>query len=245
MLAVSVAGPQGWLLLTTEGEPEKDDAVRKWYASGTSGAGRNTSRRSSGRRRSAGRRRPSKVPRLRRRLPGSPTHGAGQARRPRRRRRNRSVSTSPNEAWSGRPPENLDVRTFVVDVGQFAGFTPAVARDRSGRATATSGLTFYQALRNNDMLKDSTMGGVCAVPFFAGCRPLGAPRIASAARRQIRKGRAGGRMRNKNGIRSNAARRTRGEPGRGAGTPGAAWGGICENGVLGAADSQFSAPESG
>ena len=83
----------------------------------------------------------------------------------------------------------------------------------------------------------------CAVPFFAGCRPLGAPRIASAARRQIRKGRAGGRMRNKNGICSNTARRTRGEPGRDAGTPGAAWGGICENGVLGVADSQFSVPE--
>ena len=28
---------------------------------------------------------------------------------------------------------------------------------RSGKATATP--TFYQALRNNDMLKDSTMGG--------------------------------------------------------------------------------------
>ena len=71
-------------------------------------------------------------------------------------------------------------------------------------------------------------GGVCAVPFFGDCRPLGAPRIASAARRQIRKGRAGGRMRNKNGICCDAERRTRGEPGRGAGTRGAAWGGICE-----------------
>ena len=81
------------------------------------------------------------------------------------------------------------------------------------------------------------------MPFFAGCRPLGAPRIASAARRRIRKGRAGRRMRNKKGIRSDAARRTRGEPGRGAGTLGAAWGGISENGVLGAADSQFSVPE--
>ena len=31
---------------------------------------------------------------------------------------------------------------------------------------------------------------VCAVPFFAGCRPLGAPRTAPAGRRQTRKGRA-------------------------------------------------------
>lgn len=33
MLAASVAGPQGldWLLLATEGEPGKDDAVRIWY----------------------------------------------------------------------------------------------------------------------------------------------------------------------------------------------------------------------
>ena len=36
--------------------------------------------------------------------------------------------------------------------------------------------------------------------FFADCHPLGAPRIAPAARRRIRKGRAGGRMRNKNGV---------------------------------------------
>ena len=84
--------------------------------------------------------------------------------------------------------------------------------------------------------------GVCAAPFFAGCRPLGAPRIASAARRQIRKGRAGGRMRNKNGICSDAVWRTQGEPGRGAGTRGAAWGGICENGVLGVENSRFSVP---
>ena len=81
------------------------------------------------------------------------------------------------------------------------------------------------------------------MPFFVGCRPLDAPRIAPAARRRIRKGRAGGRMRNKNGIRSDAARRTRGEPGRGAGTRGAAWDGICENGVPGVENSRFSVPE--
>ena len=49
------------------------------------------------------------------------------------------------------PPENLDVRTFVVDVGRLAGFipTPAVARgpSRSGRATSTSGLTFKSTRR--------------------------------------------------------------------------------------------------
>ena len=58
------------------------------------------------------------------------------------------------------PPENLDVWTFVVDVGRLAGFASRCPEpSRSGKATATSRPTFYQALRNNDMLKDLTMGG--------------------------------------------------------------------------------------
>ena len=58
------------------------------------------------------------------------------------------------------PPENLDVRTFVVDVGRLAGFASRCpGPSRLGKATATSRPTFYQALRNNDMLKDSTIGG--------------------------------------------------------------------------------------
>ena len=56
-------------------------------------------------------------------------------------------------AGSGAPPENLDVRTFVVDVGWLSGFrsTPAVARDRSGYVKARDRI--HQG-RNDDMLKD-------------------------------------------------------------------------------------------
>ena len=38
------------------------------------------------------------------------------------------------------------------------------------------------------------------MPFFVGCRPLYALRVAPAARRQARKGRPDGRLRNENGL---------------------------------------------
>ena len=52
-------------------------------------------------------------------------------------------------------PENLDVRTFVVDMGRLAGFipTPAVVRNRLAGLRQAYART-YQTLRN----KDSTMG---------------------------------------------------------------------------------------
>ena len=64
------------------------------------------------------------------------------------------------------PPENLDVRTFVVDVGRLAGFIPSRRQPLPGTVKIWQGYGYlrayaqiYQALRNNDMLKDSTMGG--------------------------------------------------------------------------------------
>ena len=63
------------------------------------------------------------------------------------------------------PPENLDVRTFVVDVGRLAGFIPSRRQPLPGTVKIWQGYGYlkayvqiYQALRNNDMLKDSTMG---------------------------------------------------------------------------------------
>ena len=115
-----------------------------------------------GRRRSAvrRRRRPSKVPRLRRhhRLPGPPTHGAGQARRPRRRgrrrRRNRGALSRPRrtrhgqEQGAARKPRRPDLRGRRRTArGLHPLQTPAVAQDRSGRATATSELTFKSTKR--------------------------------------------------------------------------------------------------
>lgn len=88
----------------------------------------------------------------------------------------------------------------------------------------------------------------CAI--FAGCRPLGTPRIAPAARRQGRKGYAGGRIRSKSGISgcqascnklgaSQAMVRTQAiSRGREV-----AWGGISENGVLGVENYPLSTPK--
>ena len=90
MLAVSVAGPQGldWLLLATEGEPGKDDAVRKWYERRwteyfkalKSGMGVEDRQDADDLRKCLARHY---------RMPGPPTHGAEQARRPGRRSRGR------------------------------------------------------------------------------------------------------------------------------------------------------------
>ena len=55
------------------------------------------------------------------------------------------------------PSENLDVRTFVAALHLDASRCPGPSG--SGKAAATSRPAFNQALRNNDTLKDSTMGG--------------------------------------------------------------------------------------
>ena len=64
------------------------------------------------------------------------------------------------------PPENLDVRTFVVDVGRLAGFIsskrqplPGTIKIGQGYGYLKSYTSTYQVLRDSDMLKmDSTMG---------------------------------------------------------------------------------------
>ena len=64
------------------------------------------------------------------------------------------------------PTENLDVWTFVVDVARLAGFIasklqplPGNIRIWQGHGHLKTYVHIYQMLRNNDMLKDSTMGG--------------------------------------------------------------------------------------
>ena len=59
------------------------------------------------------------------------------------------------------PPENLDVRTFVVDIGRLAGFIPSKRQPLPGTIKIWQGYGYlkayariYRALRN----KDSTMG---------------------------------------------------------------------------------------
>ncbi len=159
MLAVSVAGPQGldWLLLTTEGKPEKDDAVRvvKWYERRwteyfkalKSGMGIED-------------RRFDDADDLRKCLAFDAITACRvfDFQRMARDRPDAPAAEVADEdeiavlylaergmVKSRPPPENLDVRTFVVDVGRLAGFipTPALARDH------LAGLRLPQGLRSN------------------------------------------------------------------------------------------------
>ena len=182
MLAVSVAGPQGldWLLLTTEGEPEKDDAVRivKWYERRwtieeyfkalKSGMGVED-------------RQFDDADDLRKCLAFDAITACRVLQRMARDRPDAPADEVADEdeiavlyldlaergmVKSRVPPENLDVRTFVVDVGRLAGFIPSKRQPLPGTIKIWQGYGYlrayvqiYQALRNNDMLKDSTMGG--------------------------------------------------------------------------------------
>ena len=122
MLAVSVAGPQGWLLLATEGELEKDDAVRKWYErrwteyfkalKWASKTGRTpTTFESASHAITACR----VLQRMARNKPDAPAAEVADE--------DEIVVLDLAERGMVRaPPENLDVRTFVVDVGRLAGF---------------------------------------------------------------------------------------------------------------------------
>ena len=64
------------------------------------------------------------------------------------------------------PPENLDARTFVLDVARLAGFhaskrqpLPGTIKIWQGYGYLKSYTSTYQVLRDSDMLKtDSTMG---------------------------------------------------------------------------------------
>ena len=56
------------------------------------------------------------------------------------------------------PPENLDVQTFVVDVGRLAGFISSKRQPLPGKIWQGYGylnVQIYPALRTNDMLKES------------------------------------------------------------------------------------------
>ena len=56
------------------------------------------------------------------------------------------------------PPENLDIQTFVVDVGRLAGFISSKRQPLPGKIWQGYGylnVQIYPALRTNDMLKES------------------------------------------------------------------------------------------
>ena len=58
-------------------------------------------------------------------------------------------------------PENLDVRTFVVDVGRLAGFISFKRQPLPGTAWRGCGylnVRIYRTLRNDDMHRDAIMG---------------------------------------------------------------------------------------
>ena len=138
MLAVSVTGPQGWLLLATEGEPEKDNAVRKWYerrwteyfkalkwASKTGSSTTPTTFESASHAITACR--VFDLQRMARNRPDAPAAEVADE--------DEIVVLDLAERGMVRaPPENLDVQTFVVDVGRLGGFTSAVARGRQDLA---------------------------------------------------------------------------------------------------------------
>ena len=174
MLAVSVAGPQGldWLLLTTEGKPEKDDAVRtvKWYERRwteyfkalKSGMGVEDRQDADDLRKCLAfdaitTCRVFDFQRMARDRPDAPAAEVVDE--------DEIAVLYLDLAERGMvraSPENLDVRTFVVDVGRLAGFIPSKRQPLPGTIWQGYGYAYvqiYKALRNNDMLKDSTMGG--------------------------------------------------------------------------------------
>ena len=182
ILAVSVVGPQDldWLLLTTEGQPEKANAVRivKWYERRwtieeyfkalKSGMGVED-------------RRFDDADDLRKCLAFDAITACRvfDLQRMARDRPNAPAAEIADQdeiavlylhlaargmAKSRAPPKNLDARTFVLDVARLAGFhsskrQPLPGTIWQGYGYLKSYTSTYQVLRDSDMLKtDSTMG---------------------------------------------------------------------------------------
>ena len=143
--AVSVVGPQDldWLLLTTEGQPEKANAVRKWYERRwteyfkalKSGMGVEDRRFDDDLRKCLA-------------FDAITACRVFDLQRMARDRPNAPAAEDQDEiavlylhlaargmAKSRAPPKNLDARTFVLDVARLAGFhsTPTVARNHLAR----------------------------------------------------------------------------------------------------------------
>ena len=139
--AVSVVGPQDldWLLLTTEGQPEKANAVRKWYERRWTECFKALKRAS----KTGGSTTTSESA-----LPSTPSplaecftacrvlqRMAGRTLRPPKTKTKSLCLPACSMAKSRAPPKNLDARTFVLDVARLAGFhsTPTVARNHLAR----------------------------------------------------------------------------------------------------------------